>query len=158
MRRVLPYCENEKGMKGYSESEIAKKEHNDCVVRAFASAFNIPYEESHQFIKTKYKREHRKGTPRFSKITTLLSTENFRLGGKRWINYGTKESLKITIPRTGYRRPMTVGTFVKKHPTGTYIISVRQHVFTIKNGVIYGNLQDSVRTRKIIIGVWMVID
>jgi hypothetical protein len=47
------------------------------------------------------------------------------------------------------RRDMTVGTFIKKNPKGTFIVLVRQHAFTIKDGVVIGNYEDAVKTKKI---------
>ena len=51
---------------------------------------------------------------------------------------------------------MTVGTFIKKYPVGTYVLTVRQHAFTIKNGVVIGNLSDSRQKRKIVEYAWKV--
>jgi hypothetical protein len=47
------------------------------------------------------------------------------------------------------RRNMTVGTFVKRNPTGTFLVIVKQHAFTIKDGVVIGNHEDAVKTKKI---------
>jgi hypothetical protein len=44
---------------------------------------------------------------------------------------------------------MTVGTFVKRNPTGTFLVIVKQHAFTIKDGVVIGNHEDAVKTKKI---------
>ena len=45
---------------------------------------------------------------------------------------------------------MTVGTFVKQNPKGTYFILIRCHALTIKDGTIIGNLEDSQRKRAVI--------
>jgi hypothetical protein len=44
---------------------------------------------------------------------------------------------------------MTVGTFIKQNPTGTFFVLVTQHAFTIKDGVVIGNPEDAVKTKKI---------
>jgi hypothetical protein len=44
MKNKLPYESTSTAIKGYSESKIAKGRKNDCVVRAFASAFDISYD------------------------------------------------------------------------------------------------------------------
>jgi hypothetical protein len=44
---------------------------------------------------------------------------------------------------------MTVGTFIKQNPKGTFFVLVRQHAFTIKDGVVIGNYEDAVKTKKI---------
>jgi hypothetical protein len=51
---------------------------------------------------------------------------------------------------------MTVGTFIKKNPKGTFVICVRSHAFSIKDGVVMGNVEDSKKTRKIINSAWKV--
>jgi len=43
---------------------------------------------------------------------------------------------------------MTVGTFIKKNPEGTFFIIVKGHAFTIKNGVVIGNYEDAIKLRK----------
>jgi hypothetical protein len=45
---------------------------------------------------------------------------------------------------------MTVGTFIKNNPTGTFFILVRGHAFTIKNGVVIGNTEDAIKKRKVV--------
>ena len=40
---------------------------------------------------------------------------------------------------------MTVGTFIKKYPEGTFFIIVKGHAFTIKNGVVIGNYEDALK-------------
>ncbi len=47
------------------------------------------------------------------------------------------------------RRNMTVGTFIKKNPKGTFFVLVKGHAFTIKDGVVIGNYEDAVKTKKI---------
>ena len=37
-----------------SQSELAKREKNDCVVRAFMSALDLPYERAHGFVKKNF--------------------------------------------------------------------------------------------------------
>jgi hypothetical protein len=45
-------------------------------------------------------------------------------------------------------REMTVGTFIKKNPKGTFFVLVSGHAFTIKDGVVIGNWDDAVKTKK----------
>ena len=66
------------------------------------------------------------------------------------LNYDVKVKGKVV------NRRMTVGTFIKKYPVGTYVITVNRHAFTVKNGVVIGNVQDSMRKRKIIEAAWKV--
>ena len=50
MKNKLPYEATSKAIQGYSESTIAKSETNDCVVRAFASAFDVSYDRAHKYV------------------------------------------------------------------------------------------------------------
>jgi hypothetical protein len=43
---------------------------------------------------------------------------------------------------------MTVGTFVKKNPVGTFFVLVKGHAFTIKDGVVIGNVEDAIKTKR----------
>ena len=45
-----------------ASSELAKKENNDCVVRAFMCALDLPYEQAHAWVKKELNRKDRKGT------------------------------------------------------------------------------------------------
>ena len=50
-------------MKISNESgELGKNENNDCVVRAFAAALDLPYNQAHAWVKKELKRQDRKGT------------------------------------------------------------------------------------------------
>ena len=53
-------------------------------------------------------------------------------------------------------RKMTVGTFATKFPKGTYILTVKRHAFTIKDGIVIGNFEDSTKRRKIVECAWKV--
>jgi hypothetical protein len=44
---------------------------------------------------------------------------------------------------------MTVGTFIKENPIGTFFVLVNGHAFTIKDGIVHGNYEDSTKKRKI---------
>jgi hypothetical protein len=60
--KQLPYIQTSTAIIGYSESQIAKSERNDCFVRAVASAYEIPYDKAHTWVKKNFNRENRKGT------------------------------------------------------------------------------------------------
>jgi hypothetical protein len=42
---------------------------------------------------------------------------------------------------------MTVGSFIKEYPKGSYLISISGHAFAIIDGVVIGNHEDSRRLR-----------
>jgi hypothetical protein len=158
MKERLPYCNTAEAIVGYSDSKIAKNETNDCVVRAFASSFEVPYDFAHKYVAEVFKRENRKGTFMTSPILVKLSDNKTEINGKKIYTVGNRindymgDSLVYDVKVKGQKvkRDMTVGTFINKNPTGTFFILVRGHAFTIKNGVVIGNDEDSIKKRKII--------
>jgi hypothetical protein len=51
-----------------------------------------------------------------------------------------------------------VGTFTKQNQKGTYIMMVRGHAFTIKDGVVIGNQNDAKKLKTVVIQAWQVIN
>jgi hypothetical protein len=164
MKNQLPYCKTSDAIKGYDNSVIAKSEDNDCVVRAIASAFDIEYDKSHKFVGDTFGRRPKEGTRGFVSTMNRISKERIRIGRKcckmmgKPMKYSTYYTLNYDVKVKGevVSRKMTVGTFIKKYPVGTYVLTVRQHAFTIKNGVVIGNLSDSRQKRKIVEYAWKV--
>ncbi len=70
-------------------------------------------------------------------------------------NGNSKNSMTYTDK--GVTRNMTTFQFLKKYPKGTYMVTVRQHAFTIHNGVVIGNHEDVLKTKKVILHAWEVI-
>jgi hypothetical protein len=147
----IPYTSTSQAIKGYSDSPLAKSERNDCVVRAIASAFDIEYNKAHQWVATKFKRQFRKGTFGFPTGMNAMSDNNNRFNYKR-----TKTIDAKYLTTNGGRSKMTVGTFAKEYNSGTYIIRVDRHAFTIKDGSVIGNPEDATKLRKIIKNAWKI--
>ena len=59
------------------KSEVAKKEKDDCVVRAFANAFGITYNQSHKFTSDKFNRKFKKATFRTYTVLKDLKKVEF---------------------------------------------------------------------------------
>lgn len=143
---------------GYKDSKIAKSETADCVVRSFASAFKISYDDAHEFVRNKFNRKNRQGTSKYVTTMNAMANHNVNLWGKnlkRLGNGNLKNSM--TYNDGGKLRNMTTFQFIKKFPKGTYMVTVRQHAFTICNGAIYGNHEDVLKTKKVILHAWEVI-
>ena len=157
MKNKLPYEATSTAIKGYSDSEIAKHEKGDCVVRAFASSFDISYDNAHKYVAEKFGRKPKNGT--YGTVNTLVKMADNRttVNHKKVYPIGHRMndtmfgSLSYSVKVKGVikRRDMTVGTFIKKYPFGTFFVLVRRHAFTIKDGVVIGNYEDSVKTKKI---------
>ena len=145
--KQLPYINKSEGIIGYSESVIAQLEKNDCFVRTVASSFDIPYDDAHFWVKEKFNRENRKGTlDVVDKMDSIFNNKGTLEGktAKKIMELRKFDSVKMKMVRT------TLNQFIKKYPTGTYIIIVRRHAFTLKNGSIIGNKQDATSMRKIV--------
>ena len=158
MKNKLPYESTGNAIKGYNESALAKGETNDCVVRAFASSFEITYDKAHKYVAENFGRKPRQGTygtsiglVRMSDKKTTLNYKKVYPLGKRYTNsmFGSL-AYDVKVKGVITRRNMTVGTFVKRYPIGTFLVIVKQHAFTIKDGIVIGNYEDAIKTRKII--------
>lgn len=101
----------------YLKKAAPNGENNDCAVHAVA--LDIPYWKAHKFW-AKGGRKPKRGTDMCGII-----------GRKPRIIMGHRVSRR-KCPH------MTVANFVKKHPTGTYMLSAAQHAFTLKDGVLTG--------------------
>ena len=62
----------------------------------------------------------------------------------------------VTVKGVKTLRKTTTGSFIKKYPVGTYIVVVNRHAFTIKDGVVIGNLADGKQMKKHINGAWKI--
>jgi len=142
---------------GYSDSKIAKSETNDCVVRSFASAFKVTYDDAHQFVSTKFNRKPRKGTARFVTTMNNMSNHSQNLFGKtlRRLGDGTSKN-SMRFSDGSKMRNMTTFQFLKKYPKGTFMVTVSGHAFTISDGVVIGNHEDVLKTKKVILHAWEV--
>jgi hypothetical protein len=157
MKTNLPYETTGKAIKGYAESVTAKNETNDCVVRAFASSFDIPYDEAHKFVADQFNRLPKRGTFFTAQKITNMCFSGITVNNKKPHVLGTKTrsiaypfSLAYDVKVKGevIQRRMTVGTFVKKNPVGTFFVLVKGHAFTIKDGVVIGNVEDAIKTKR----------
>ena len=130
-----------------ASSELAKKENNDCVVRAFMCALNLSYDQAHAWVKNELKRQDRKGTYMNAYGKNIIGkTKN----GKK-INYigahPSRDFLKYSIgsdkilvnkqykKATGY----TLKSFMENNPVGRFMLIVQGHAVAVIDGVLYGN-------------------
>jgi hypothetical protein len=145
----IPYISTSDAIKGYQDSQLAKTERGDCVVRAIASAYDIYYDKAHRFVADTFGRKPRSGTYGFTPGMNRIVDNKTRINRKL-----TNKVLDLTT--NGGKSKMTVGTFAKWYDKGTYIITVSGHAFTIKDGSVIGNSNDSTQLRKIIKSAWRI--
>ena len=153
------YISSTEFIKGAKESPLAKSESNDCVVRAIASASEMDYDSAHQFVKEKFKRKNRKGTYGFGSIMNLMSKNGEKINGKSVEIISEQYNTMlyyVTVKGVKTLRNTTTSSFIKRYPKGTYVVTVNRHAFTIKDGVVIGNIEDGKKMKKHIQGVWKI--
>jgi hypothetical protein len=153
------YISSTEFIKGAKESPLAKSESSDCVVRAIASAAEMDYDTSHQFVKEKFKRKNGKGTFGFGVTMNLMSKNGEKINGKSVEIISEQYNTMlyyVTVKGIKTLRKTTTGSFIKRYPKGTYVVTVRGHAFTIKDGVVIGNVDDGKKMKKVIQGVWKI--
>ena len=151
MKQEIPYSKTSDSIIGYSDSKIAKIESNDCVVRSLASAFDMSYDTSHEFVFRKFGRKTRKGTALFTVKMDWMSQSGEKINNKTF-KLLSLDGLKSKLgkPRVSFNQ------FFKHYKTGTYVLVVRGHAFTLKNGIVIGNDSDAKRLRAIIYKAYQV--
>ena len=148
--RKLDFISTSEAITGYADSKIAKMETSDCVVRAIASSSGMSYDRAHAFVADKFKRKPRKGTMGFIPGMNTMVTSGEKLNRK-----GVKKVDIILKTKTG-TTTMTVNKFAENFTSGSYIVVVKGHAFTIKNGKVVGNFSDAVKIRKKFVAAWKI--
>ena len=143
----LTYIKTSEAIEGYADSLVAKREKNDCVVRALASATEVSYEAAHSFVSRTFKRKPGKGVSTFPLIDWL--SNHFEILGDKANEYSRYKS-PCTYDSKGKRYKLSVGKFAKLNPKGTYFMLVKGHAFTIKDGCVIGNQADANKPRTLV--------
>lgn len=159
MNNELKYISTKDAIIGYSDSVIAKTETNDCVVKAISSAFEMHYDEAHQFVKVKFGRENRKGTRFFVGGMRRMVDDKVQINGKSFETMGNEYghvSYEVKVKGQIVKRNMTTGTFIKKYPVGKYLVVVRGHAFSIIDGAVVGNASDATMKKRVINNVFKI--
>jgi len=125
-----------------SQSELSKKENNDCVVRAFMVALDLTYNQAHKFVADKFKRKNGCGTYTALFLNNVLDKQK---NGKKikLMGYHPKHSYgdrkKLVNPKYSKETGYTVKSFMEQHPVGNYFIIVKGHAMALVDGVLYAN-------------------
>lgn len=145
----------ESGYQVSGSSEIAKKENNDCVVRAIANSFGVNYEQAHTFVADKFDRKKGKGTKFAISTMKTLSKEPITFPALGQLDLFNEDEKVINIKHMGdspkrggklinksYKhKPVayTVKTFLQNFKKGKYFVLVNKHAFAVNNGVLVDN-------------------
>jgi len=133
------------------QSELAKKENNDCVVRAFMSALDIPYDQAHAWIKKHMNRIDRKGTYTYAYAKNIIGkTKNNKkvdyIGvhpDKSFINHRVGSNKILINPKYKKQTGYTLKSFIENNPVGRFVLIVQGHAVAVVNGVLYGNTNEN---------------
>ena len=132
-----------------AQSELAKSETNDCVVRAFMGALDISYDQAHAWVKKELKRKDRKATFMNAFCKNIIGkTKN----GKKinFIGAHPSRNMKFSVGsnkvlvNTQYKKPTgyTLKSFMESNPVGRFVLVVQGHAIAVVNGVLYGNYDE----------------
>ena len=142
----------ENGYEVSGSSEVAKREKNDCAVRAIANACEVNYSQAHKYVSEKFDRKKGKGTKMFMSTLDKINFMRFDQVGQlsmfdegdvRSINCvgkAPKQGGKLVNPKYKHKPvAFTVKEFAQKFKRGSYILAVKGHALAVKNGVIIDN-------------------
>ena len=124
------------------DSDLAKNEKNDCVVRSVASAADITYRTAHKFCKDFFGRENKRGTNNMNIVSQMLmaETSGIELEGKEFaVRVLGKGEIKNRYKLHGevIFRKKTLKSFISSHLTGTYMVMIANHALTVKDGEVF---------------------
>jgi hypothetical protein len=122
MNEIMPWAEKVKvwELSDAGRKEAFPNEHNDCTVRAYAIAFDIPYYQAHKEL-----------------------ADFGRKNGRGIVLHKFLASKGITV--TAHKG--TVKRFLKEHLEGVFIVRIRHHVFAVKTGKVFDTVFDYERAR-----------
>lgn len=134
-----------------AQSNIAKNEYDDCVVRAFMAALDISYDQAHAWVKKYMKRENRKGTYTGQAVK---SVEGKTKNGYKINFIGLNPSKKywekvigsnkvLVNPKYKKQTGYTLKSFMENNPVGRFVLIVQGHAVAVVNGVLYGNTNEN---------------
>ena len=124
------------------DSELARSEKNDCVVRSVASAADVTYRTAHKFCKDVFGRTDKRGTNNVNIVSQMLiaETSGIELEGKKFsVRVLGKGEIKNRYKLKGevIFRKKTLKSFIASHMKGTYLVMIANHALTVKDGEVY---------------------
>jgi hypothetical protein len=129
-----------------ASSDLAKKETNDCVVRAFMCALNVSYDQAHAWVKKELKRQDCKGTYTYAYAKNILGKVK---NGKKisFIGAHPSRNMKHAVgsnkvlnnPKYKKQTGYTLKSFMEDNPVGSFVLIVKGHAVAVVNGVLFGN-------------------
>lgn len=103
---------------------------NDCTVVSLAAAFKMSYTAAHKMA-GKYGRKTGRGM-----LTYQVQNMYKALEKKGRVRKLDKTEITTYYPSTGKTRSNKLSTFIKNNPIGTFMLLVRGHAITVKDGIV----------------------
>ena len=127
--------------------ELGKNENNDCVVRAFMSALDLPYNQAHAWVKKELNRKDRKGTFMSAYSKNIIGkTKNGKkisyIGShpsRDFMKYSIGSDKILVNPKYKTKTGYTLKSFMENNPVGRFVLIVQGHAVAVIDGVLYGN-------------------
>ena len=124
------------------DSDLARNEKNDCVVRSVASAADITYRTAHNFCKEFFGRTDKRGTNNMNIVTQMLlaETSGIELEGKKFgVRVLGRDRVKNRYKLKGeiIYRQKTLKSFIQDNPKGVYMVMIANHALTVKDGEVF---------------------
>lgn len=117
----MNFIDPEQFITGLEKSRYRYNESNDCVVKAFAILFGIPYDEAHGFTRAFFDRRERNGTQNFpSCMLKMVGSKNFSFNG--------------TIRRVKLIGNYTINKIQSNYTKGIYLVGTNNHVSVLFDG------------------------
>ena len=153
---------NSSSIKGITSSKIAKKENNDCFVRALAAATDQDYDTTHEVVRTKFKRESKKGVDNQNIVSRMLIAEDkgLEVGNTKYsVNVLGTDRTTNTYKLYGefIKRKKTVKSFIKDNPKGNFIVTVSKHAFALVDGKLIDNKGEEFRPTRKVDGAYSIV-
>ena len=133
---------------GVSTTAKAQAETNDCAVRAVANAFGVCYDTAHTFAQDVLGRKVKRATFGMEEKFGKLKTVKFEDTSEQMSLFPQANEFKVTVLKgiqlqnrdyTHKKVKFTVKTFMQRYNVGTYMVTVKGHALTIKDGVVLDN-------------------
>ena len=124
------------------DSELARNEKNDCVVRSIASAADVAYNTAHEFCNRVFGRVDKRGTSSGQIGAVMMAAEisGIEIGGKEFaVRVLGKKEIKnrYKLQNEIIWRKKTLKSFIASHMKGTYLVMIANHALTVKDGEVY---------------------
>jgi len=136
-----------------TDSRLQFVEINDCIVYALATAFDLDYETAYEEVSLRMKRQLRKGVP--ASLVRASLVEGTNINGRTITQVIKSPTRMYRIYGNSFPRQIRLSTFVKENQHGSFLILLRDHAITLKEGVIYDN-KKKVKTASLVRTIFRV--